>query len=97
MIEQPQNILEAGGTEVTTAAGGARRYRKPLKSFRWRDIQSIFAASFGEWSKRQLLILMNISVLKAGRNGTTPAASEPPVIRRLADTAVHDPSLAPCE
>jgi hypothetical protein len=51
MPEQLQNILEPGGTEVATAAGGARRYRKPLKSFRWRDIQSIFAASFGEWIK----------------------------------------------
>lgn len=46
-----QHILEPGGTEVATAAGGARRYRKPLKSFRWRDIQSILADSFEEWSK----------------------------------------------
>src|SRR5260370_14570999 len=53
MAEQLQSILEPGGTEVTTAAGGARRYRKAIKSFRWRDIQSIFTASFGEWSKHK--------------------------------------------
>lgn len=51
MSEDLQNILESGGTEVATAAGGARRYRKPLKSFRWRDIRSILAASFAGWSK----------------------------------------------
>jgi hypothetical protein len=48
MPEQLQHVLELGGTEVATAAGGARRYRKPLKSFRWRDIQSILTASFGD-------------------------------------------------
>src|ERR1035438_1037568 len=51
MPEQLQNILEPGGTEVATAAGGAGGSPKPLKLFRWRDIQSIFAASFGEWIK----------------------------------------------
>ena len=35
MPETCVDILEPGGTEVATAAGGARRYRKPLKSFRW--------------------------------------------------------------
>lgn len=53
MPDQLQNIVEPGGTEMATAAGGARRYRKPLKSFRWRDIQSIFAASFGEWVRHK--------------------------------------------
>jgi membrane protein len=51
MPEHRQNILEPGGTEVATAAGGARRYRKPLKSFRWRDIRSILGDSLAEWSK----------------------------------------------
>src|SRR5689334_13803460 len=51
MADRLQNILEPGGTEVATTAGGARRYRKPLKSFRWRDIRSIFGASFGAWNK----------------------------------------------
>src|ERR1051326_8000168 len=53
MAEELPNILEAGGTEVGTAAGGARRYRKPLKSFRWGDIVSIFTASLGDWSKHK--------------------------------------------
>src|SRR6266568_3226193 len=48
-----KSILEPGGTEVTTAAGGARRYHKPLKSFRWQDIRSILITSFGEWSKHK--------------------------------------------
>ena len=51
MAEKPQHILEPGGTEVATAAGGARRYRKPLTSFRWRDIQAIFEESFAGWSE----------------------------------------------
>lgn len=48
--EPTQNILEAGGTEVDTAAGGARRYRKPLHKFRWCDIKSILGESFTLWS-----------------------------------------------
>ena len=51
MAELPQTILEPGGTEVATAAGGARRYRKPLKWFRWRDIRDILEDSVEEWSK----------------------------------------------
>jgi len=51
MSDQTQNILEPGGNEVATAAGGARRYRKPLKSFRWHDIKCLFIDSFGEWNK----------------------------------------------
>ena len=51
MAELPQTILEPGGTEVATAAGGARRYRKPLKCFRWRDIRDILEDSVEEWSK----------------------------------------------
>src|SRR5215472_14390323 len=53
MPDQLQNILEPGGIEVATAAGGARRYRKPLKTFRWPDLESIFSASFGEWSRQK--------------------------------------------
>jgi membrane protein len=44
-------ILEPNGTEVATAAGGARRYRKPLRSIRWRDIQYILVESFEGWNK----------------------------------------------
>jgi len=46
-------LLEPGGTEFSTAAGGARRYRKPLKSFRWCDIQSLFIDSFDEWRRQK--------------------------------------------
>ena len=53
MPEELPNILEPGGTEVATVAGGGRRYRKLLLSFRWRDIVSIFKASFGEWSRHK--------------------------------------------
>jgi membrane protein len=51
--EETKHILEPGGTEVSTAAGGARRYRKPLKSFRWPDIQFLFGESFDAWSKHK--------------------------------------------
>jgi membrane protein len=43
-------ILEAGGTEVSTAAGGARRYRKPLTAFRWCDIKALLSQSVVEWN-----------------------------------------------
>ena len=46
MAEEIKNILEPGGTEIDTAAGGARRYRKPLKSFRWCDIKPLLSDSF---------------------------------------------------
>jgi membrane protein len=51
MAEHPHIILEPGGTEVATPAGGARRYRKPLKNFRWRDVRDILEDSVAEWSK----------------------------------------------
>jgi len=51
--EEDNILLEPGGTEVNTAAGGARRYRKPLKSFRWCDIKSLFSDSFDEWSRQK--------------------------------------------
>src|SRR5215469_229246 len=53
MPEKLPNVLESSGTEVATSAGGVRRYRKPLNSFRWRNIVSIFSASLGEWSKHK--------------------------------------------
>ncbi|HEX3879097.1 MAG TPA: YihY/virulence factor BrkB family protein [Bryobacteraceae bacterium] len=51
MAEPTPHILEPGGTEVSTAAGGARKYRKPLIKFRWRDIWAILKESFSQWSK----------------------------------------------
>jgi membrane protein len=51
--DEDKILLEPGGTEVHTAAGGARRYRKPLKSFRWCDIKSLLSDSFDEWSRQK--------------------------------------------
>ena len=53
MAETTPQILEAGGAEVATAAGGARRYRKPLKSFRWCDIKPMLGESFKEWNRHK--------------------------------------------
>jgi membrane protein len=53
MGEVAPRILEPGGGEIATAVGGARRYRKPLKSFRWRDIKGLLSASFEEWARHK--------------------------------------------
>lgn len=53
MEAEPPRILEAGGTEAPTAAGGARRYRKPLTSFRWRDVKALLSESFAEWNRHK--------------------------------------------
>src|SRR5215469_7899445 len=53
MPEGAPNILESGGTEVSTSAGGGRRYRKPLTSFRWCDIKELLDESFAEWSRHK--------------------------------------------
>src|ERR1700682_5488503 len=53
MPEAAPHILEPGGTEVSTSAGGARRYRKPLSSFRWCDIKALLGESFSEWSRHK--------------------------------------------
>lgn len=51
--EEDKIILEPGGTEFSTPAGGARRYRKPLKSFRWCDIKALLIDGFDEWSRQK--------------------------------------------
>jgi membrane protein len=51
--ENAKHILEPSGTEVDTAAGGARRYRKPLRAFRWCDIKALLSESFDEWSRHK--------------------------------------------
>ena len=53
MAETTPNILEAGGAEISTAAGGARQYRKPLSTFRWCDIQELLSESFSEWNRHK--------------------------------------------
>jgi membrane protein len=47
------NILEPSGTEVATPAGGARRYRKPLKKLGSDDILSLVGCSFHEWIRHK--------------------------------------------
>jgi membrane protein len=54
MPEQSDSVLEPGGNEAQTAAGGARRYRKPIHSVRWRDIGSLLADSFDGWSRHKI-------------------------------------------
>ena len=51
--EDTKHIFVPGGMEVSTAAGGARRYRKPLKSIRWPDIEFLFGESLDSWSKHK--------------------------------------------
>jgi membrane protein len=46
---KPKMVLEAGGTEVATPAGGARRYRKALRDLRWADIKCLLSDSFDQW------------------------------------------------
>lgn len=53
MPDNPPYILEAGGSEVTTPAGGARRYRKPLTCFRWTDLKFLLSESISEWSRHK--------------------------------------------
>jgi membrane protein len=53
MPEAPPQILEPGGSEISTSAGGARRYRKPLKAFRWCDIKALLGDSLKEWNRHK--------------------------------------------
>ena len=53
MIDDNTIVWEPGGTEAETSAGTARRYRKPLKSFRWCDLKSLFTDSVNEWYKHK--------------------------------------------
>ena len=48
-----KHIFEAGGCEIATSAGGGRRYKKPLKSFRLHDIRYLMTESFESWSKHK--------------------------------------------
>ncbi|MBV9759484.1 MAG: YihY/virulence factor BrkB family protein [Acidobacteriaceae bacterium] len=53
MASAPQRkmILEPNGSEVSTAAGTARRYRKRLRDVRWPDIKPLLSDSLDQWSK----------------------------------------------
>jgi membrane protein len=53
MIRDDTVVWEPGGTEAETSAGTARRYRKPLKSFRWCDLKVLFSDAVNEWYKHK--------------------------------------------
>jgi membrane protein len=53
MIKEDTIVWEPGGTETETAAGTARRYRKPLTSFRWCDLRVLFGDTLDEWYKHK--------------------------------------------
>jgi membrane protein len=54
VIEGKKVVWEPGGTEAETAAGTARRHRKPLTSFRWCDIQALLGDTVAEWFKHRV-------------------------------------------
>lgn len=51
--QKSDQILEPGGTEFATPAGGARRHRKALGSLRWCDLKSLFTDSVDGWTKHK--------------------------------------------
>ena len=53
MVGDETIVWEPGGTEAETSAGSARRYRKPLKSFRSCDLKALFADTVNEWYKHK--------------------------------------------
>lgn len=46
-------ILEPGGSEIATSAGGARRHRKALSSLGWCDLQLLLSESVEGWTKHK--------------------------------------------
>lgn len=46
-------IVEPGGHDFTTPAGGAKRHRKALSALRWCDIRILFSDSVDGWSKHK--------------------------------------------
>ena len=53
MVRDETIVWEPGGTEAETSAGSARRYRKPLKSFRSCDLKVLIADTVNEWYKHK--------------------------------------------
>ena len=51
MAEHITHILEPGGSEINTAAGGARVHRKPLRDLRWCDLRVLLGESLDLWSQ----------------------------------------------
>jgi membrane protein len=46
-------ILEPGGTEIATPAGGAKRHRKALNCLRWCDLTLLLSDSVEGWTKHK--------------------------------------------
>ena len=53
MVDGNSIVWEPGGTEAATRAGTARRYRKPLKSFRWCDLKVLYSDTLQEWFRHK--------------------------------------------
>ncbi len=53
MKEETQILWEPGGTEVTTAGGTARRYRKPLRQLCVADLRVLLVDTYEEWYKHK--------------------------------------------
>jgi membrane protein len=53
MKEETQILWEPGGTEVTTAVGTARRYRKPLRQLCVSDLRVLLVDTYEEWYKHK--------------------------------------------
>jgi membrane protein len=54
MPKRSKSVLEPGGNEVQTPAGGARRYRKSLYAMRWSDIRILLEDSFDGWGRHKV-------------------------------------------
>jgi membrane protein len=54
VVERDTIVYEPGGTETETSAGTARRYRKPLRSFRWCDLKALLNDTLNEWYKHKV-------------------------------------------
>jgi membrane protein len=53
MKDDRQILWEPGGTEATTAAGTARRYRKPLTKLCAWDLRTLLLDTYEEWYKHK--------------------------------------------
>jgi membrane protein len=52
-VKQAPQLWEPGGTEAITAAGTARRYRKPLRKLRAADLRILLWDTYEEWYKHK--------------------------------------------
>src|SRR5689334_2912213 len=53
MKDDQQTLWEPGGTEATTRAGTARRYRKPLAKLCSSDLRTLLLDTYEEWYKHK--------------------------------------------